>query len=218
MLKNSPTLPVARAAVLDQILRSQTRVWRGYGTAAVPSVATGLVALDRLLPGCGWPVGALTEILPVCEGIGELRLLIPALQRIACDQARPVVLIRPPYIPYAPAWARAGLPLHRLVWLQPSTDAEAQWAAEQILRAGIAGAVLLWSTTTADMALRRMQLSAEEGHALCFVFRGPRALRNASPAAVRLALHPATDALRIDVVKARGGHGGSVLCPLRCAA
>ena len=150
--------------------------------------------------------------------IGELRLLIPALQRITCDQARPVVLIRPPHVPYAPAWARAGLPLHRLVWLQPGTDAEAQWAAEQVLCAGIAGAVPLWSTATADVALRRLQLNAEEGHALVFVFRAPRALRNSSPAAVRLALQSATDALRIDVVKARGGHGGSVLCPFRCAA
>ncbi len=63
------------------------------------------------------------------------------------------------------------------------------------------------------LPVRRLQLAAQEGHALGFVYRSPRALRNPSPAAVRLALHPAADALRIEVIKARGGHGGSVLCP-----
>ena len=203
---------------LDELLRRTPTIWRGYSTAATPSVATGRVALDRLLPGGGWPVGALTELIPHGAGIGELRLLIPALRRIACDEGRPVVLVRPPHIPYAPALVQAGLPLHRLIWLVPPSEEEAQWAAEQTLRAGIAGAVLLWTDTKADAAVRRLQLAAQEGHALGFVYRSPRALRNPSPAAVRLALHPAADALRIEVIKARGGHGGSVLCPLRCAA
>ena len=212
-------IPISKPSpsALDELLRQTPNVWRGYSTAAAPSVATGHLALDRLLPGRGWPVGALTELAPHAAGIGELRLLIPALRRIACDEGRPIVLVRPPHIPYAPALVQAGLPLHRLVWLQPSSEQEAQWATEQTLRAGIAGAVLLWAEAKAAVALRRLQLAAEEGQALAFLYRSPRALSNASPAAVRLALHPATDALRIDVVKARGGHGGSVLCPLRSA-
>jgi hypothetical protein len=160
----------------------------------------------------------LTELTPHGAGIGELGLLMPALRRIACDEGRPIVLVRPPHVPYAPALVQSGLPLHRLVWLQPSSEQEAQWAAEQTLRAGIAGAVLLWSDTKADVALRRLQLAAEEGQALAFLYRSPRTLRNASPAAVRLSLHPAAGALRIEVVKARGGHGGSALCPLRSVA
>ena len=203
---------------LDELLRRTPTIWRGYSTAATPSVATGRSALDRLLPGGGWPVGALTELIPHGAGIGEVRLLIPALRRIACDEGRPVVLVRPPHIPYAPALVQAGLPLRRLVWLVPPTEDEAQWAAEQALRAGIAGAVLLWTETKADAAVRRLQLAAQDGHALGFVYRSPRALCNPSPAAVRLALHPAPDALRVEVIKARGGHGGSILCPLRCAA
>jgi cell division inhibitor SulA/protein ImuA len=207
-----------RVAAIDQLLRKQPGIWRGYETATTPSVATGYIGLDQLLPGRGWPIGALTELVPSCEGIGELQLLLPALQHVALTRGRPVVLIGPPHIPYAPAWARAGLPLQRLVWLRPSSEYESLWAAEQVLRTGIAGAVLLWSAATADVAMRRLQLCADEGHALAFVFRDVRALRNASPAAVRLALHPSANALRIEVLKARGGHGGAVLCPLRRAA
>jgi len=214
-----PSLPFSpKAAAVDALLRSTPLVWRGGTTAAVPSVATGHLSLDRLLPGRGWPVGAVTELAPQAAGIGELRLLLPALRRVACDEGRPVVLVRPPHVPYAPALVRAGLPLKRLLWLQPPSEEEAQWAAEQTLRAGIAGAVLLWSEARADLALRRLQLAAEEGQALAFVYRPARALRNPSPAAVRLALRPALEALQIDVLKARGGHGGSVLCPLRSAA
>jgi len=42
-------------------------------------VSSGFPELDAGLPGGGWPAGALTEILPAHEGIGELRLLGPAL-------------------------------------------------------------------------------------------------------------------------------------------
>lgn len=213
---SSPTQ--TRAAAVDQLLRERPQIWRGYSTATVPAVATGHGALDRLLPGRGWPLGALSELYPHGEGFGELRLLLPALRRIACDDARQVVMIRPPYTPYAPALVRAGLPLRRLVWLAPETDEEGLWAAEQSLRAGAAGAVLLWTQARADVPMRRLQLAAEEGQSLAFVYRPPRMLRNPSPAAVRMALHPAANAVRIEVLKARGGHGGTALCPLRCAA
>jgi hypothetical protein len=218
MLPVPPLSFSPKAAAVDALLRSTALVWRGRSTAAAPSVATGHLALDRLLPGHGWPVGAVTELAPHAAGIGELRLLMPALRRVACDEGRPVVLVRPPHVPYAPALVRAGLPLRRLLWLQPPSQEEAQWAAEQTLRAGIAGAVLVWSESRSDLALRRLQLAAEEGQALAFVYRPAQALRNPSPAAVRLGLRPAASALRIDVLKARGGHGGSVLCPLRSAA
>jgi hypothetical protein len=33
-------------------------------------VATGFQALDERLPGGGWPIGALIEILPACKGNG----------------------------------------------------------------------------------------------------------------------------------------------------
>ena len=212
---SAPSL--ARTAAVDQILCERPQIWRGYSTATIPAVASGHGGLDRLLPGSGWPLGAVSELYPHGEGFGELRLLVPALRRIGCDDGRQIVMIRPPHIPYAPALVRAGLPLRRLVWLAPETDDEAQWAAEQTLRAGAAGAVLLWTRLQADVPMRRLQLAAEEGQALAFVYRPLHMLRNPSPAAVRLALHPATNAVRIQVLKARGGHGGTALCPLRCA-
>ena len=56
-------------------------LWRGsdLAHAAGPCIASGFHALDAALPGGGWPVGALTELLPAHEGIGELRVLGHAL-------------------------------------------------------------------------------------------------------------------------------------------
>jgi len=53
--------------VFDPMLWEQSLRWRGFGTAAAPSVATGLAALDPLLPGRGWPIGALTELVSVAQ-------------------------------------------------------------------------------------------------------------------------------------------------------
>jgi len=64
---------------LDKLLENP-RLWRGHNQSHVtPGLASGYEALDRHLPGGGWPQCSLTEILVEHYGIGELRLLMPAL-------------------------------------------------------------------------------------------------------------------------------------------
>lgn len=203
---------------VHQLLRQIPGVWLGQGETAAPVIASGHASLDHLLPGGGWPVGGVTELAPMAEGIGELRLLMPALRQV-CEDGRQVVLVKPPYIPYAPALARLGLPLEQVIWIDPREESDALWSAEQALRAGSAGAVLLWTRTERTVALRRLQLAAADGQALAFVYRPFASLRNASPSALRLALHPAARGLRAEVIKARGGRAGATaLCPLAVAA
>ncbi|REG45534.1 hypothetical protein B0G80_9141 [Paraburkholderia sp. BL6669N2] len=50
---------------------------RGVGR----SVDTGYAVLSAELPGGGWPIGALVELLVQQPGVGEIRLLQPALSR-----------------------------------------------------------------------------------------------------------------------------------------
>ncbi len=61
-------------------------------------IATGYATLDAELPGQGWPVGGLIELLCQQAGIGELRLLAPALQAVS---KRSIALINPTQVPYA---------------------------------------------------------------------------------------------------------------------
>ena len=65
-------------------------IWRGNECArvAIPSVPTGFAELDVLLPGAGWPAEALTEIYVERPGMGEMRLLMPALARLTRDGLR----------------------------------------------------------------------------------------------------------------------------------
>ena len=67
-------------------LLSHPAIWRGNDCAPEPaSLATGFTELDRALPGGGWPRGALTEIALEREGIGELRVALPALARLQAE-------------------------------------------------------------------------------------------------------------------------------------
>ena len=200
------------AESLQTLLRDFPHLWRGGETARVDARSTGYAALDARLPGGGWPVGTLIEISSAYDGLGELRLTLPALKSW-CQDGRNVAFVRPPHIPYAPALARCGLTLSSLLWVVADRDEDGRWAAEQLLREG-AAAVLLWSTVQEDRALRRLQLAAEAGKACAFLYRPPLMLTQASPAAVRIAVSAADDGVSLDLVKVRGGHPGSLILAL----
>jgi cell division inhibitor SulA/protein ImuA len=135
-----------------------------------------------------------------------------------CAEGRSVVFISPPHTPYAPALVRAGLPLERVLWISASGDEDARWAAEQVLREGLAGAVLLWSSTEDDRSLRRLQLAAETGQTFAFLYRSTASLQRSSPAALRMSVSPLPEGLRATVTKVRGGSPRVISLPLRPAA
>lgn len=178
-------------------------LWRASQLAHAHTrcIDTGHPALSAQLPGGGWPVGTLVDLLPQQPGIGELRLLRPALGAVA---ARQVVLLAPPHQPQALALAALGLQPSQLVWIRASRSADALWAAEQVLRSGSCGALLFWQNHARGESLRRLHLAAQCGDTLFFMFRPLAAAQDASPAPLRLALRPAAGGLDIDFVKRRG--------------
>lgn len=192
------------SSLLHAILqRSDVRRGAELGRVAAPSVPSGFPALDAELPGGGWPTRALTEILPRHEGIGELRLLGPALARRACA-GNCLAWIAPPHLPYAPALAAAGIDLERLLIVRTGSAKETLWATEQALRAGVCSAVLAWPGETRYPDLRRLQLAAEASPGLAVLFRAPQVAHEASPAPLRLLLGTAAGGLAVHIVKRRG--------------
>jgi len=186
-------------------LLSHPAIWRGnaLGSVATPGVPTGFPTLDAELPGGGWPAAALTEILPQHEGIGELRILGPALASLSA-RGRWLAWIAPPYLPYAPALQAAGIDLARLLVVKTRSPRETLWAAEQALRSNACGAVLAWPQKITWPELRRLQLATEGSRALAILFRPPRAAGEASPAALRLALDTCEGDLAVRILKRRG--------------
>ena len=179
------------------------QVWRGR-TAPVTQgqQPTGWPALDAALPAQGWPASSLSEILLPWDGVGELRLLLPTLARLS-QGTRPVVLIAPPYKPCAMGWRQQGVNVQH-VMIVAAEEKQVLWAAEQCLRSGSCAAVLAWPQHADDRALRRLQVAADSGQAMAFVFRDRRHLANASPAALRIEVIAEPHAA-VRVHKCRGG-------------
>jgi len=191
---------------LDELLQ-QPGIWRGREKTlqtGLDHVGTGFAELDLALPGNGWPLGALTEVLHAQPGIGELRLLMPALARLS-RQGRWIALIAPPYIPYAPALTTYGVDLSRVLLVHPKTATDNLWAVEQALRAGTCGAVLAWSASADDKTLRRLQLAAEAGKSWGILFRPSAQADLTSPAALRLELSARDGRTAVRLLKCRGG-------------
>jgi len=180
-------------------------IWRGdrLSGVAIPSLPTGFRALDAELPGGGWPAASMTEILPRHEGIGELRLLGPALSALSAEK-RSLVWVAPPYLPYAPALAAAGVDLSRFILVRTRSQKQSLWVIEQALRSKACGAVLAWPDRATWPELRRLQLAAEGGRALAVLFRPARAAADASPATLRLALDTHAGGLAVRILKRRG--------------
>lgn len=203
------TPSAAPVPALEQLLRDHPLLWRNAdaGRAAAPGLATGFPALDAALPGGGWPVGALVEIVTGRWGSGELRLLLPALAAIS--RSRRLAWVAPPLIPYAPALAAAGMDLARTVVVSPAGEnpkhenlaREILWAAEKLLASPCCGMVLVWPPVLRLRDARRLQLAAQSGGGTGVVFRQ----RNVpSPAALRLAVQPRPNGLRVEILKTRG--------------
>jgi protein ImuA len=194
---------------------SSKDIWRAdqMGAHQARSAETGYEALDRELPDGGWPSAGLIELLPLHSGIGEMRLLQPALRRISPQ--RSIALVQPPHLPQAAAWAGWGLPMQQLLWIKTDRSADALWAAEQILRNGSCGALLFWQSHIRGESLRRLHLAAQSSDMLFWMMRPLSATREASPAPLRLCLRPAAGGLDIEILKRRGPpRDGSFFVPL----
>jgi hypothetical protein len=195
------TKPISTLPAL--LARPDIRRGGDLARVASASVSTGFPQLDAELPGGGWPTGSLAELLPSHAGIGELRILGPALAALARAGKR-LAWIAPPYLPYAPALAAAGIDLAQVLIVRTRTARDALWAAEQALHAAACGAVLVWPAEAKYLALRRLQLAAERSQAMTMLFRPPDTAKEPSPAVLRLALHTAAGGLAVRILKRRG--------------
>ncbi|GAB3629339.1 damage-inducible protein [Pandoraea terrae] len=181
-------------------------LWRASELARYtrPGHRTGFASLDHELPGGGWPQGAVTELLCERAGIGEWRLLAPALRDLT-QAGQAVLLVAPPLLPYAPALAAWGIDLRQLTIVTPPVPAPAVragrrtarprgenrdmlWAAEQALKGVCCGAVLAWLPAATPEQVRRLQVAASGGDTLAWLIRPAMAAATASASPLRLGL------------------------------
>ena len=195
-----------------------TLVWRAgeLGGTSVQTVATGYGVLDAVLPGGGWPQGALVEVLQPQAGQQEWGLLAPGLARALNAPAtldepgvKLTALVGAPYWPFGPALGARQIDMRRLISIhgQPGNAPSLLWATREALQCADIGAVLAWLPDARSAHLRRLQIAAHAHHKLLFVFRPLRAQNESSPAPLRLLLEGAVEEagnLRVHVLKRRG--------------
>lgn len=199
-----------------QTLLQHPALWQASNQAGgQPTVLpTGYEKLDTALHLNGWPSGY-TELLLQQHGISELQLLIPALRQLS--QQRPLALINPPFLPYAPAWLAQGLSLPQIVVIRTHKQEEALWSSEQLLRSGHIAAALNWfgNDNISYPQQRRLQLAAQEGQSWLIAFRNSAVAQQSSAAKLRLLLQARKQQLHISILKQPGGWAGQQLALTR---
>ena len=188
--------------------------WRGQNSKTIQrNLSSGNDQIDLLLKG-GWPAASVTELLVQRQGIGELSLLLPTIQQY-CQNNYLSVWLDPPYQPYAPALAAAGISLQKTLIVQSKNHREWLWIAEQCIRNN--ALLLAWSEKTAPSYtdIRKLQLAAADSGNPAFLFAMGNQLSASSPAALRLEIDAAGEKnLRLCVRKLRGvAPGEHILIP-----
>ena len=216
------TLPLFDACPPADPTRLHPSLWRAsqIGGGRRRTTPSGHAALDAELPGGGWPHGELTELLLPQPGIGELRLLAPALaavgraglgggQPASQAVANPsVMLFDPPAL--LSAWALAQQGLSSRHWLLVHARAGQGGAAAAARLPGRADATAdaTATATTADTADTADAATTPPPPPPRTPPRGPQRL---AP------LLPAADLLWALEQALRSGHLGAVLAWLPTA-
>ncbi|MFT4800109.1 MAG: hypothetical protein ACJAYE_001723 [Candidatus Azotimanducaceae bacterium] len=202
-------------------LMKNRHIWRASGIDTknrAHGIATGYKQLDALLADGGWPSQGLTEILHDQPGVGELRLLTPAMAKLSQTQNRWLLWVAPPYIPYAPALSRAGIDLTRLLIVNPTNPTDLLWVMEKALASSSCAAVIAWPGQLNNKQLRRLQVASKTGHCLGVLYRHSRAADLPSPAELRLRLFSQVASalsdrsqLNLQILKRKGAWATDVL-------
>ena len=171
-------------------------------------IPTGFSELDDLLPDHGWPGAALMELLMPSAGLGELRLLMPAIKHLSQTQSRWVAWINPPFIPYAPALQKLGVDTHKILLIHPRSHEDTLWALERASRSGSCSLAMAWLDEQ-KLQLKdtqRLQVATRQGETLTCLFRPDIQTLKPSMAELRLQLRELVSGqLQLDLLKRRGG-------------
>jgi protein ImuA len=171
--------PSGAAASALEKLQQLSRQIREMETAGRPDeerIASGCAAMDRCLPGGGYARGSMLELLRSHSGSGITSIAL-MIARQAILEGKYLVLVDPQRQFYPPALKSLGIPMERVIALQPTNHADSIWGLAQVLRCSAVGAVIAEVGTLEDRVARKLQLAAEQGGGLGIFIRDARAAR-----------------------------------------
>ena len=158
-------------------LSRQIREMETAGRPAQECISSGCRTMDRHLPHGGYARGSMLELLRSGPGSGVSSIAL-MIARQAIVDGKYLVLIDPQRQFYPPAMKSLGIPLERVIALQPANHADAIWGLAQVLRCSAVGAVIAEVGTLEDRVARKLQLAAEQGGGLGIFLRDARSARS----------------------------------------
>lgn len=187
---------------LIEHLKQKQWLWQGNQTPeALDHHPTGFPILDEKLEG-GFPKHGVVE-LQTAQGIGELRLLLPHLQKTSHDRLS--VLVDPPGYLSAEHLVDQGIDPNKVLLIYPKNSNEALWTTEQCLKSGACSNVLLWQSELEVHQARRLQVASETGDCLAFLYKGEQKSLFSLPVSLSMTLAPHRLGLEITITKRKGG-------------
>ncbi|MBI3557019.1 MAG: hypothetical protein HY074_12205 [Deltaproteobacteria bacterium] len=131
----------------------------------------------------GIPRGAVTE-LSGAHGSGKTRM---ALKLIAENPSVHVAWVEDQFTAYPCAFPQQGVQLGRVLFAE--AEDQALWTANQMLRSGIFGIVVINTRPLEQIELRRLQLAAEQANTAVLLLSEDPTIEGAWPIALQLQIN-----------------------------
>lgn len=188
-------------AILDSLSRQIQTMERANRSSyrKTGAISSGCKALDSRLPRGGYEPGTIVEFLESSPGGGGWYLALAAAREAVGESKYWVVVDRRRSF-FPPAAQAMGLPLDRLIVLQPTTAADEAWAIDQALRCSAIGAVVAEIEHVSELQARRCQLAAEQGQTLGLWLRPTSIQKHPSWAEIQWLLEPIGSARHSEIV------------------
>jgi len=189
-------------------LKQRGQIWSGddLRLSNLQATSTGLAKLDHHLPGKGWPLGAVTEIFYTQLGQGEVRLVMPFLNKLKQEDQRWQVWLNPPQSLNGPSLAHWGMEPSNTLICFAEKESDQLWTLEQSITSGGSSTVLAWVNKLEKSQLRRIQLAAEKNRMSVFLFRPEKMIASPSVAALRILVNQVdSEQVSIDIKKRKNG-------------
>lgn len=169
----------ADISVLDG-LRARIAPLEGRPGRVAKTLPFAIPSIDARLPGGGLAIGALHEVAGGGNGAVDGAAAALFTAGIAARTTGQVLWCVSQRDLFAPALAQSGLAPDRVIYVEVGDEKAAFACAEEGLRHGTLGAVVVEASRLTMAASRRLQLAAEAGCCLAIVLRRWRRQREAA--------------------------------------
>ncbi len=188
---------------LTQLLR-RNDVWRGHSSVFTEHsvLDTHYQELNQQLSQGGWPLSALIEICQAGSSC-EWWLFGPAMRH---EQESDIALLNPPALPFASGIKQLGIHTERFLVVTPHNAQDFIACFVELSQAHECRYLLAWQQNYqfSYSQIRKLQLHSSAQPGLCTLFRPSSAIKQSSPASLRMAITPMEQSIHIAIAKQKG--------------